>query len=1682
MKAEKYERQVFNKKGWSKIHLRHLLVLLIPVLFLMESTNAQTEFLSEMQKQQVYYDSMIGEVGVDSMQGTGYKQYQRWFRYWAPKLTSTYDYEDYQDDLLDYAGNYSAPTGNGNPNWKLIGPNDVPYSGNAARGTGQIHYLYKDPDQTDWNVIYACSPVGGLFKSDDYGEHWYNLGTDKGLPKCGVSSIVIDKRLVNAMYISTGNGEGFNGEKAWQTAIGVWRSKDDGENWECIGLQTDTNGKNIYHMRKIIELKDDYMDSTQLIVTTTEGLFHTIDGYRETPVWDEIIDGEFYDVVQDPDNDNIIYASGSDTTGIYKYNLSTGTATHIFDVDTVELPYDTLDFPELRRISIKITELVPDTSYLFAILSMRDGDYTIIYRYNMLTDEWHKFDGGNFRNGYARKLGWDISPVFNDSNQIMVYGQNVNIMSAFYNGLNDDNLSKVNRVRGYNSTRAHDDFHFLIFEDSTSFWAGTDGGVFKGELINDTLVEWTAKNSGLGVATIEFIDAKYGLVTSGQFDCGSYIYNSSNNDEASWNVNYKYGGDGFQNIINSGTMYHMSAYEGGVVKIKNDNLSQISIGRFAELNTSCALTGDTIPYANFATYYANVDTVLYAVGQKEVMRYPDSNGDWEEWSNFNSQIGCAISGTWRVDAVNDSGTHQIYASTYEEAGGYQHLYKSVNGGGNHVSKWVKVNNTPNTGWIKAIKITGNPDSVLVSIHQKVYAVNAATPASPTWYDLTFNLDAGEITSIDYDGTNIWVGTERGVYYMDTNEDTSWNNYTANLPNCEVKDIEVNDKRVYAGTYGRGVWFSSTPSCGNIGANDTIKADQTYSGDKDYYNDIIITAGNILTITGTVRMASDCKIVVERGAKLVVDGGTLTKACPDLWLGVEVRGSSNSIQDTIHQGWVILKNGATIEYAKQGVATIKNDNNTSYLTYAGGVIQADSAIFKNNEESIVFFPYPERYPTFAITNNKSYFKKSMFVTDSNFYYFSDVVVKHVLLDDVLGVLFENNTFTNTADDLYVDYDDRGIGIEAWSAGFLVYNNPVSTYGNIFDKMHYGIKAYAYANQNRLIDINGNTFRYNHTGCYLGAETNANLVLNTFKVQSDIGVSSDDFSGIYLDACNGYTVEENELYSNYNPSFHGNTYARNYGLVINNSGTEDNFIYNNDFHNLGYACQAQEINRSNIGTGLTIHCNDFDENYQDIYVAASDTGSQYGIKEHQGLNSQEQTAPAGNTFSHISGTLNENSDYLNECEDIYYWHHKPIIGAPYVVPVYRTEETVDARMNDDITTFEKDSACRSNLESRSRSAIQSLIITNKSLENIYVDSLDLLVDDGNTTALNLDVSTSQPGETMELRDELLDASPYLSDTVMASAASKEDVLPNSIITEVLIANPQSAHADQVLDELNNRDNPPSESQMNTILANDTVIGKREMLESKKAYFSGKKAYAVYNLVNHFLNDTVFDHVHDSIENALTHIVSPTSSYQQALCRLNANDSAGLVSLLSTIPMDFELTETESDYHDYFEDYMALLYDLYKNDAIANDLDSASLTDVYAIMNHTDKLLHAYARNLLIYADGLEYHEPYLEADTSQVKSSGVIIRQVEDWDQPEEEFFRIYPNPANDYMVIEYQFTDYYAEPIVEIMYVTGIHVHTFRLFGQSGMKIIDLRDWQYGTYVLRLSNKGKTLQNEKFIKQ
>ena len=143
----------------------------------------------------------------------------------------------------------------------------------------------------------------------------------------------------------------------------------------------------------------------------------------------------------------------------------------------------------------------------------------------------------------------------------------------------------------------------------------------------------------------------------------------------------------------------------------------------------------------------------------------------------------------------------------------------------------------------------------------------------------------------------------------------------------------------------------------------IYSNTTYSSDMGFGGNIIVHTGAQLTITSTIQMAKNKAIVVERGAKLYLNGGTLTRCgFDDDWRGVVVEGNSSLPQPSNpyampasnQAGVVVVDNNATIEWARTAIST--NYFGTWTSTKWGGLIYAENSTFSNNKRGAEFMKY------------------------------------------------------------------------------------------------------------------------------------------------------------------------------------------------------------------------------------------------------------------------------------------------------------------------------------------------------------------------------------------------------------------------------------------------------------------------------------------------------------------------------------------------------------------------------------------------------------------------------------------------------------------------------------------------------------------------------------------------------
>ena len=312
----------------------------------------------------------------------------------------------------------------------------------------------------------------------------------------------------------------------------------------------------------------------------------------------------------------------------------------------------------------------------------------------------------------------------------------------------------------------------------------------------------------------------------------------------------------------------------------------------------------------------------------------------------------------------------------------------------------------------------------------------------------------------------------------------------------------------------------------------------WTGNKMIHDSLVIDSLATLTVTDTIYMSSDARLIVRPGGKLVVDGGTLTSACGDvMWQGIEVVGDRTKRQIPQWQGTVELKNGAVIENAHCGIHTGIQGN--AFYATTGGIILADSAFFKNNRRAVAFMSYTNHSLTGVITDNVSHFTNCEFTVDNNNLFAQNNCgfIDHVTMWQVRGVKFKGCRFSNTT--TVTAIGDRRHAIYTEDAGFEVnkYCRDSSVDPNTCSCPELMSTRCVFTGFSTAIEVNTTgcqhsvkvdfaQFNNNGIGVCINGNQYATVTRCDFNLQN--APLSLDNTGLIMNCCTGYKVEENRFH--------------------------------------------------------------------------------------------------------------------------------------------------------------------------------------------------------------------------------------------------------------------------------------------------------------------------------------------------------------------------------------------------------------------------------------------------------------------------------------------------------------------------------------------------------------------------
>ncbi|MBC8489252.1 MAG: T9SS type A sorting domain-containing protein [Bacteroidetes bacterium] len=852
-------------------------------------------------------------------------------------------------------------------------------------------------------------------------------------------------------------------------------------------------------------------------------------------------------------------------------------------------------------------------------------------------------------------------------------------------------------------------------------------------------------------------------------------------------------------------------------------------------------------------------------------------------------------------------------------------------------------------------------------------------------------------------------------------------------------------------------------------------------DNHYFiGNLIIESGTTITFEGgTLYFEEDSKIIIEPGGKLILDGATCTAPCGQMWAGVEVWGdftkSQYECQGEMYQGKIILQNGATIEHAEIGVLLGARDLNAEGDfddAKAGGIIQVpyggdpqvQDAYFKNNKWAIRFWKY-QNFTVNPVTcehlrpaENLSFLKNCTFDINTDYlgepWWFS-----HVHLFDVNGIDFYGCTFVNNK-----TADPSGHGINAYGAGFTVKaicnSQQAPCPEEDLDKCTFTYFKKAINNHSsgtRTIYVSDANFLNNSYGIQLNNVDNATVLFSNFYIEENPaeeeecegeGKQSAGY-GIDLNQCTGFAIEEN-----YFTKATGAPLGNYIGIRVTDCPSESDVIYRNEFTGVSVGNQAEGYNRPESGqaeTGITYYCNQNTNNNYDFYVADNSiVGGYMGWYDN----------PSGNTLSSNAQVQFQN-DYT---EPIIYFYNE---NEPDEILSNHSQCVYTEALNDENTcpshygggggTEGRIALTEPEKQAKEADYLQSFNDYN-GVQALYTS----LLDGGNTEALKSDVATSWPDDMWELRAELLGKSPHLSKEVLMIAADKTEVLPESVLFEILSANPDELRKEELISYLENKQQPLPQYMIDILKQLANGISYKTILLSEMATHHAKMIGAAQDIIRSILNEEETDI--EELRNWLDNISGIEMDKQIIETYITEGDYSSAQSLLDMLPALYELSGDELlEYNDY-KSFMQLVMNLDQQGRTIFELNETELASIVNLAEYGYGSAKTSAQGILEFAYDYDYCNCPNLPENIQLKSSTI---DMGDLAKAKGLDIIAEPNPVSAWAAFDYTLPLTETEGKIEITDNSGKIVQQIDVVQQKGQYILDTRSYKAGIYYYTL---------------
>jgi photosystem II stability/assembly factor-like uncharacterized protein len=753
--------------------------LIIKIFFIFIFCNIQAEqsVNFEFAKSQSIYSEYFKNI--PAQKGNGYKPYKRWENFYEKRNDIPLGI-NLLKELEQFKNNKTLDNLQLSSDWKSLGPNYVPKNKlpYKSSGNGRINCLAFDPLYT--NVVWAGSASGGIWKSNDGGASWITFPFTQFL-SIGISDIAINPKDPKVVYAATGDADGSFMTRGY--TIGVIKTTDGGYNWQVTNFQNQIHDNIL--ISKIV-INPDFPET--ILVSTSLGIFKSTDGGNN---WlNKLSNLNIRDLVISADNPNVLFASSFNSSG------NTAIFKSIDGGDNWTKKYD---LPKANRSAIGISKSNPNMIYLVASninTNSLNGFYNSTDKgesWNLLTDAPNLLSQAYLGDDNIGQGNYDLCIAIHPTNSAEIWVGGINIWKSSNGGVLWQIATHWSGDGG--AQFAHADHHDLVFDKNNYLYSANDGGIFNTQNNGKNWFDVTKNICATQVYRFDIDQTNTKRMIIGCQDNGTLNLVNGTFEHVT-------GGDGMDCKLDTqrDSVFYNSVYYGTIYKTdgKNSNLTIF--------NTE--MSKEQSEWTAPIKLNPKNSGILY-VGHNNLWRSDDSNQNFYKISNFSDGVIHNIE-------ISKIDTSIIYVSSGKS------IFKTIKGG----KSWNKIYTSPQSN-ISSININDkNPNIIYISTTgynntEKVLELNNGIITN-----LSKNLPNVPINCIIHQNNTqrrIYAGTDIGVFVYN-NE--SWELFNTNMPNLVINDLKINELtgKLYAGSFGRGIWETNISSCPEFNATFSILGD------------------------------------------------------------------------------------------------------------------------------------------------------------------------------------------------------------------------------------------------------------------------------------------------------------------------------------------------------------------------------------------------------------------------------------------------------------------------------------------------------------------------------------------------------------------------------------------------------------------------------------------------------------------------------------------------------------------------------------------------------------------------------------------------------------------------------------------------------------------------------------------